>query len=189
MAILKHEEYLQKIFLNINDWLKFAEAKNFGLLTLSSAVIIGFGQTECYADSVILKVGNYIFIPFAVLSLIISLVSLFPILTKIEKGQLVKSWITCLSSIIDKENLFENIHFYGYIRNLDTEEFERKFLQKVSSAESLSGYEKDLVTQIVYNSRITWLKYQLFKIAAFIFGLGIVVSIILYVILLVRSRF
>ena len=29
----KHEEQLQSIFNNVNEWLKFAEAKNFGLLT------------------------------------------------------------------------------------------------------------------------------------------------------------
>ena len=28
----KHEEQLQSIFNNVNEWLKFAEAKNFGLL-------------------------------------------------------------------------------------------------------------------------------------------------------------
>ena len=38
MATSTHEEQLYKIFNNVNDWLKFAEAKNFGLLSINAAI-------------------------------------------------------------------------------------------------------------------------------------------------------
>ena len=178
MATLKHEEQLQKTYTNINDWLKFAEAKNLGLLTLTAAIAFGFTQVSFHEGSSIKTVGCYIFLPVTLFSFLSSLLSLFPILSKIEKGNLVKSWITKLSNLIDSEKSFENIHYYGYLRELDEAEFESKFLEKVNSTESFTKYEKELSIQILYNSRITWLKYQLFKIGAFLFLLALIVSII-----------
>lgn len=176
MSDTSYENQLRNIFNNINDWLKFAEAKNFGLLTLCSACIFGFTQTDLFStERVYLTI---VFILFNILSLLCSLLSLFPILTQIEKGDIIKSWITKLSQKIDKENTFENIHFYGYLRNLSKEEFQTEFLKKIGGKDPLNGYEEDLVNQILYNSRITWLKYQLFKIGAFIFGLGLIASLI-----------
>ena len=105
------------------------------------------------------------------------------------KGEFEKSWINRFSNFLDKEDKFENIHFYGYIRDLEEGEFERKFLEKNISTEPFSGYEKDLVGQIIFNSRITWLKYQLFKIAAFLFGCGIILSVAIWIILLIFNKF
>lgn len=188
MNELKYENQLRNIFANVNEWLKFAEAKNFGLLTLSAAFIFGLTQIDFPKDSKVAYATNCVFIPFAVFSIVICLISLFPILTKIKKREWAKSWINRFSNFIDKENKFENIHFYGYLRGIDKEEFEREFLQKTNSAEAFTDYERELVAQIIYNSGIAWLKYQLFKIAAFIFGLGLVLSLLFYVVLCVCAR-
>ena len=178
MSTLKHEESLQKLFANINDWLKFAEAKNFGLLSLSAAIVFGFTQINFSDGSVIYKAGFYVFSPFAILSFLSALLSLFPILSRIEKGSYSKNWINWLSNLIDKEKGFENIHFYGYLKGINEHEFETKYLIKTNSADAFSQFEKELGTQILYNSRITWLKYQLFKIGAFFFLVGIILFII-----------
>lgn len=178
MANLKHEELLQKIFANINEWLKFAEAKNFGLLSLNAAIVFGFTQTNFQEESVIAKAGFYVFSPFAVSSFLSALLSLFPILSKIEHGTSVKNWITSFSNFIDKETSFVNIHFYGYLKGIDETEFETKYLTSVNSTDAFTQFEKDLATQILYNSRITWLKYQLFKIGTFIFLIGIIAFIV-----------
>jgi hypothetical protein len=178
MSTLKHEEQLQKIFANVNEWLKFAEAKNFGLLSLNAAIVFGFTQTNFSEGSIICKAGFYIFAPFAVFSFLAALISLFPILSRIEKGSYSKTLINALCNFIDKENRFENIHFYGYLKSIDETEFERKYLEKTGSSENFTIYETELVTQILYNSRITWLKYQLFKIGAFMFLLGTVLFLL-----------
>ena len=61
---------------------------------------------------------------------------------------------------------------------LDEANFETKFLTKINSTDIFTQYEKELTKQILYNSRITWLKYQLFKIGAFIFLFALILSII-----------
>jgi len=103
---------------------------------------------------------------------------MFPILTKIEKGNILKGAISKLSQFIDKENKFENIHFFGYLRGLNTEQFIEKFRSKTSGISDFTEYEKELVVQILYNARITWLKYQLFKIAGFFTLSGIVLGVL-----------
>jgi len=177
MSTLTHDEQLQKIFANVNEWLKFAEAKNFGLLTLNAAIVFGFTQTNFEANSVVAKTGFYVFAPFALFSFLSALISLFPIVSMIEKGAYAKSWINKFCNWIDEEKKFENIHFYGYLRDIDESEFETKFLSKINSSIVFTQYEKELGTQILYNSRITWLKYQLFKIGAFFFLAGTILFI------------
>lgn len=184
MSKLNHEEQLYKIFNNVNDWLKFAEAKNFGLLTLNAALAFGLTQITFSDDSVIKIVAFCVFVPFSMLSFIPCLISLFPIVTKIESknkdGKVRKSMkiINNISNLIDKDKPFENIHFYGYLKELKETEFETEFLTKTGSTDKFTTYEIELVTQILYNSRITSLKYKFFKIGAFIFFIGIVVSIL-----------
>lgn len=174
----KHEEQLRSIFNNVNEWLKFAEAKNLGLLTLVAAIDFGFTQISFSEESDIKTIGCYVFLPITFFSFFFSLLSVFPILSKIEKGYLVKSLITKLSNLIDEEKSFENIHYFGYLRTLEEATFETKFLNKVNSTEAFIQYEKELSSQILYNSRIAWLKYQLFKIGAFIFLFALILSII-----------
>jgi hypothetical protein len=185
MSKLNHEEQLYKIFNNVNDWLKFAEAKNFGLLTLNAAIVFGLTQITFSNDSVIKIVAFCVFVPFSILSFIPCLISLFPIVTKIEsknkKGEIRNSMkiVNYLSNKIDKDKSFENIHFYGYLKDLKEDKFEEEFLKKTGTKEKFTTYETELVTQILYNSRITSLKYKFFKIGAFIFFIGIVTSVVI----------
>lgn len=185
MNKLNHEEQLYKIFNNVNDWLKFAEAKNFGLLTLNAAILFGLTQITFCDDSVIRTVAFCVFVPFSILSFLPCLISLFPIVSKIEsknkKGKIRKSmkFINYLSNLIDEDKSFENIHFFGYLKDLKEDKFEEEFLKKTGSKEEFTKYETELVTQILYNSRITTLKYKFFKIGAFIFFIGIITSVLI----------
>lgn len=183
MGQLQYDEQLQKIIANVNEWLKFAEAKNFGLLTLNAGIVFGFSQIDFKDILTIQKAGVYIIILFALPSFISALFSLFPILTKIEKGEYAKGFIRYLSNLIDKETGFVNIHFYGYLKGINETEFETKFLNDTGTEAPFTMFEKELVTQILYNSRITWLKYQLFKIGAFLFLSGIFTFIVAVVLI------
>ena len=188
MAKLEHEEQLNSIFANVNEWLKFAEAKNFGLMTLNAGVIFGISQISYEKTSLIINLCYYLIIPFASISFLVSLISVFPILSKIDRqiknrndefvDNMVRNFIKTFSNWIDKEGQIKNINFYGYLSSLKLKDFEKEFLSKVKSEIKFSDYEKDISTQILYNSRITHLKYQLFKIAAFFFLCGIVLPII-----------
>jgi hypothetical protein len=180
MGTQKHEELLQKIFTNVNEWLKFAEAKNFGLLSLNAAIVFGFSQTNFDNGSIIEMSGYYIFFPFTILSFLSCLISLFPIVSKIErktkdkKDKKIKIFIKKFANWIDKDESFENIHFYGYLKDIDESTLEFKMQSKTGVTSSFTDYEKELGTQILYNSRITWVKYQFFKMGAFFFFVGIV---------------
>lgn len=179
MNQLEYEEYLQKLFVNVNDWLKFAEAKNFGLLSLNAAMVFGFSQTNFPDNSVIAKAGNYVFIPFAFLSFLIAVISLIPVMTKIENsGHKIRAMINKVSNFISAENLFENIHYYGFLRSLSQTDFETKLLAKLGETKPFTDYEKELSVQILYNSRITWLKFQFFKIGVALFSIGSICTVL-----------
>jgi hypothetical protein len=154
-------------------------------LTLNAAIVFGLTQITFSNDSVIKIVAFCVFVPFSILSFIPCLISLFPIVTKIasknKKGEIRNSMkiVNYLSNKIDKDKSFENIHFYGYLKDLKEDKFEEEFLKKTGTKEKFTTYETELVTQILYNSRITSLKYKFFKIGAFIFSIGIVTSVVI----------
>lgn len=173
------KEELREIFNNINEWLKFAEAKNFGLLSLNAAIVFGITQINFAMQSPFEPALYYVFGPLALVSFLFCLISLFPILTKIEKGQKVKNWIQKTCDWIDKEDEFENIHFFGYLKRIDEEKFEEKLKKKYGNNFSkFTKYEVELSSQILYNSRIASLKYQLFKLGATAFLAGVLFSIV-----------
>ncbi len=174
--IVNIEEKLRNMFANINEWLKFAEAKNFGLFSITGAVYLGITQVD-FEESIPLKWGFVILSLTAGATLIASLLSLFPFLTKVD-GAFAKGWISKLSNWIDHEHPFENIHFYGHLKNLQEPEFEKEFTTKIGQELTFNQYEKELVTQILYNAKITWLKFQLFKIGGFFFLCGFIPSIV-----------
>lgn len=191
-----HEEQLKTIFANVNEWLKFAEAKNFGLMTLNAGVVIGMSQISFNENLITEAFCYYIVIPCVSISFLISLLSVFPVLTKIARHKVdnngnhvdnnVRKFINAFSCFIDKETEVKNIHYYGYLSSLTADKFERKFLEKTNSTIACLPYEKDLYEQILYNSRITKLKYQLFKIAAFFFFLGIILPVVILVIIMIK---
>jgi|GEM_PF-812720 len=178
---MQQEERLHQLFANVSDWLKFAEAKNLGLMTLNAAVVVGFTQINFAENSQFEKIGFYFFTPLATLSFLFALISLFPILAKIESGSNYQKVLAKISNWITEETHFENIHYYGYLKTLSQANFETKFLAKTASTSPFSDYEKELSTQILYNSRITFLKYQLFKIGAAIFLFAFLCTVTLFI--------
>ncbi len=192
-----YEEQLQKLFANVNDWLKFAEAKNFGLLAINAAVVFGFTQSQIDNDNIRIP-GLYILIPFMVASMLPCILSLFPIISEIslkDKGHWSKKTINILSGDGSRDIAPINIHFYGYLKDVELETFKTQFISRTTSSlttdsnleesngekqqntqrskvEPFTLYEEDLISQILYNSKITFLKYQMFKIAAKLFLLG-----------------
>jgi hypothetical protein len=173
------KEELREIFNNINDWLKFAEAKNFGLISLIVASVFGFTQMSLKHDYIVQCIGAYIFLPLSILGCLSCLTSLMPILSKIEQEKNVTGIIDRLSNFINKEGELNNIHFFGHLKDLNETEFESEMLTKYGPGfSSFTEYEKDLVTQILYNSRIANIKYQLFKIGGTLFFLAITMMLI-----------
>ncbi len=168
------EERLEKIFSNVNEWLKFAEAKNGVLVALNGGVIFAF--LSAFGDKLLLKGLSFLSLEFFVgifcweflicscLSLLISLLSFFP-QTK-EKA----FWFPSTSK---KRN--DNLLFYSDIQKYTPLEF----LNLISETpkDSYNKSEVYFARQIITNSRITHRKVTFFKAALF-FNISAIVTFV-----------
>jgi hypothetical protein len=152
-----HEEQLYKIFNNVNDWLKFSEAKNAMLIAFNSASI--YGITQAFAIDFIksrdyLKAYLIVVIILLVFSTILSLVSFAPKL-KIIKGGFYASGDT------------PNVFFFEYLKNKTNIEIIQEVTGIIDET-TFTKIEKDISEQIVQNSIIASRKYSHFTIAVWI---------------------
>src|SRR5580704_489101 len=72
---------LEKILSNVNDWLKFAETKNEGLLVFNSAAIAGLLQSYT-VNEINLAIFKGIMLFAFMVSICISLFTFLPVLNK-----------------------------------------------------------------------------------------------------------
>ena len=155
-------EDLKFTFDNVNDWLKFAEAKNAGMLVLNLGGVIGLLQAWgalTNSESTFFKVILIIAIVLFCISCIICLYSIMPILKKsfrafkkLDEGE------------FEKRKTALNILFFGDIALLSADQFIGLFELKIGKA--LDSLEKDLANQITNNADICLQKYQAFHLAS-----------------------
>lgn len=183
MLHLKYEEQLRKTFENVNNWLKFAEAKNLAFLSLNIALIFGLNQIEIGVFSRYSILLNFMLITLFVISLLFNVISLVPFLGKKCLKEKLINWINIIRdcSGIGEEEKRENIHFYRYLSTLKEEQYEKEFLNKINETEAFTQYERELTNQILVNSKITMFNYQLFKISSWFFLFGLLGFIVLWV--------
>lgn len=165
---------LKYTFSNINDWLKFAEAKNAGLLALNVATIIGVLQCNKELFGAYLTMRVILIVAFCISSSI-CVYSLSPI---VNKTQLFKK-LTQQEFDAKKQNM--NHLFFGNIASLNSLQFQELYTLK--SSITLSDLDKDLIDQIVQNSEITLQKFKVFNLAAYITFIGFVVSMVTVVLI------
>lgn len=171
-------EELHKIFSNVNDWLKFAEAKNAVLLGVIST-ILGFTFSkisEFPQDSLVIV--KFIFIPAGTLALFIILASFFPPFefrnSNINKNEIEKR----------KNRTKNNIFYFGYLKDINLNSLINYF--EILQGEKVINMEqkicRDLIEQIITNSKITSRKLKLFNYGGLILFLGATVSALIYLI-------
>ena len=157
---------LKTIFSNVNEWLKFAEAKNAGITAFNAAIIIGlssaFPDIQNYINKYAFLGGIFIL----GISILLAFNSQFPQLDNEELA----------SSKIEKPNLY----FFGNLSKLTTTDFVLE-LQKRESGFVASQFDLDIINQIIINSKIAVFKYNNFKNALItsIVGISIIVISIL----------
>ena len=167
---------LKFIFANVNDWLKYAEAKNAALTSIIGAFIFGIISSWNKIPLLMHPVLKYYVLPLFIICLIICVWSFVPklnyknILDKVIKNQKSKKTEdknegNNLEKLLENKNLI----YYGDLRL-----FNQKILLKRLKIESPTNIEMDLAQQIIVNSNITWLKYILFKWAGNLFLFGII---------------
>ncbi|MCD4664071.1 MAG: DUF5706 domain-containing protein [Bacteroidales bacterium] len=147
------EDRLRYIFSNVNEWLKFAEAKNAILVVANIAAIFGIIQIILGNHKFILLIKIYLlqFILFAALAAILALISFLP---NIKSPSLIKK----------SRNSSLNLLYFGAIAKFNPDEFIK--LIHTSCGKNLSAptmFEKYYAEQIIANSRITLNILQLFN--------------------------
>lgn len=152
---------LKYIFANVNDWLKFAEAKHGGLIVLNVGLVVGI--LSSYTN-----IQNFIFKPTILIGIICFGVSVF---------------LSIISQFPVSQNIFynkkaipnPNLYFFGHLSYFDKQTFIDEF-EKVDTGFSPSKFDTDLINQILANARIAQVKFGLFKFASYLtaFGSGLI---------------
>lgn len=156
-------ETLQSIFENVNDWLKFAEAKHSGLIALASGILLA---TPAILKQPKNKWWRAIFIIPALFlgtTVMISLASFSPVLKKqTQKASSTKG----------------SIYFFEDISHQDTASFRKLVI--TDTAYKVNAIDRDLMEQIIINSRITSNKMKSFKCSLSFFRIGFILMVLLF---------
>jgi len=152
---------LKYIFGNVNEWLKFAESKHAGLIVLNAGLVVGIISGYLNIQSCIFKPCLLLGIICFGLSIFLSIISLFPVTQNIFINR--------------KDVTNPNLYFFGHLANLNIDDFLQE-IKRVDNSYVEDKLDKDLINQILVNSRITQAKYTIFKFASYIsaFGFGII---------------
>ncbi len=167
------EERLKNIFANINDWLKFAEAKNAAIIAFNGATLFGILQIIANKKLTDLLIVHYFLWAFIILEILGILIALFSFLPELK--------IPLLGSKKRKlDPKKDNLLFFGHIVKFKPEEYLRALYASIG-LEKKEGFEKlelHFANQIIVNSKISLRKYHFFRIALWLTIAGILSIII-----------
>lgn len=152
---------LKYIFANINEWLKFAEAKHGGLVVLNAGLVVGILSSYSNIQNFIYKPIILIGIICFGISVFLSIISQFPVTQNIFHNK----------KIIQNPNLY----FFGHLSHFDNQTFVDDF-KKVDTTFAPTKLDTDIINQILVNARITQAKFGFFKLASYLtaFGSGLI---------------
>jgi hypothetical protein len=157
-------DVLESTLKQVIDWLKFAEAKNGALVAVGCATI--FGVLRLYSslslESVLAALYVGTFTIFVATAIVISLISFIPRVTP-------PFWI----KMPNKEE-GDNPLFFGHACKYS----KRTYLDLFNRYSELDSHvecqlELAFCDQIVNNSKISFIKYQVFSSAVFLFLAGV----------------
>lgn len=166
------EQRLLSILAMVNDWLKFAETKNAGLVGLGSAGAAVVASLLNRAHDRVLTVGLALAAVLVSISVLIGLGSFFP------RTSLARH----LTREVGRPGPGDNLYYYGHLAKYAP----AALVEVIASDYAQTGYtdvvharsREDLAAQIVVNSRITLAKLQLFGIATWFFAAAAVTALV-----------
>ena len=163
------EKKLESILVNVNDWLKFAETKNAGILVFAGAAIATMMSFlgSSYDIQHEWKIGLFTGITFLSVACLLAVWSFIP-RTKIVFRSFGKPSDT------------DNLQFYGHLCKYNpcllVEKISKEYYE--NDLNLVSKNYRDIATQIVVNSGIAMDKYIIFKIAAWVLFIGLLSVVI-----------
>lgn len=161
---LKPRDLAADIFRNVNDWLRFAEAKNAALIALASAALWASIKV-IVSNDIHLWIAIYAVLAAAqfAVSILIGLISFIPALS--------------LDFIVrrSRPSGADNLLYFGHIANYSKRDMrERLFAACGGDPNRCSDIENAYIEQIIINSRIANHKFGYFNVACWIFLSGLV---------------
>lgn len=164
------ESRLQSLLQVVNEWLKFAEAKNGGAVGFGSgAVAILFGYLSeggfDFVSGLLLTLGVICF----VLSVVVSVVSFSP----------RTDFLRLRAMRHGKPTRTDNLYYFGHLakyspRQLIDAIVDRYLDDEARANHDLKDVQMDIASQVTINARITMWKLRLFNAAVGSFGVGVV---------------
>jgi len=171
----KQEKKLQYILDLVIQWLKFAEAKNGTLVALVGASLIGITRILSVSNfNVLIEIYLYIYLLFGSMSLLISLISFIP---KIKIPAFIKKKDT-------KET--KNLYFYGHLKNYNIQSL---LTNLFPNKDKFNRNHHNLAQQVIINSKITYNKYELFKVALILLIMGLITPVLFLPAILIFQDF
>lgn len=183
----KMEDNIKDIFSNVNEWLKFAEAKNAALIAFNLGSIFGAATVLTQKDvSIPQPISNYLY-SFIILSIVGLFFALFSFLPQTKIELVLSNKIEDLF-LFKNSKIEDNLLFYGYISNCDRDLYLSKLCESCNKdVKDCSQLELDYINQILVNSRITVRKYLYFSFALFFTIIALLSPILLPVVFLYYS--
>ncbi len=161
------EEKLYQIFMNVNDWLRFSEAKNAALIAFAAVTLFGAMQTAIGPNCP--KPISMCLLSYAVLSGLGLLAALFSFLPQLSIAWLWKT---------RKPARADNLLFFGHLESYNEKGLIDEIKRKYGLKSERQGIEYDLANQIIQNSKIAMKKYRIFTIALWFVISGILSPVI-----------
>ncbi len=180
MGVNEAETSLYNLMNTVSDWLKYAEAKNAGLATVSgaaAAAIMGFlGSASDVPKEWF--IGLVVAASCFWLSTVAALISFLPRLSPLERALQKQS----------KPSNDDNLYFFGDLKKYSPEQLLDALVSKYGLA-GVSGSRSalDLAAQVTVNSQIASSKFRWFSVgASFAFLASITLAVVPLVTLYVR---
>lgn len=184
-----NKEFLEKAYAEVNDNIKFAEAKNAALITLNSALIaVGIDKVFDTEISCAWRILIAVLIFALFIPLIIAVFSFIADKGKKEgfKYKLCNSW----KSKINFDDSNPKLMFYSYIASRCPNK--EAYLQKCGITDN-NLFVQQLANQIVDLSNVAFFKFSLFNVSvgveSIVFAIGGLASIALAVLNLIFNWF
>ena len=159
------KDHLEYIFSNVNDWLKFAEAKSATLLAANGVMLFGILRLAKDQElGVFTNIGLFTGCICFSISLVFCLSSFVPSLTM--------PWV---HKKYDK-TANDNLLFFGHIENYTPHAYLKALrLSCGEQAGSDDKYLEMLAQQVITNSVIASYKYSIFKKSIWLTLIGFVI--------------
>lgn len=168
------EDRLRYILSTVNEWIKFAEAKNGALLGVDIAILFGFLQFISDTSSI---AWTYFAISLIGLSAISALLSFIP---QLKEPSFLKR------KGGDKET---SLIFYGHLAKNEPENYIRSLYSGVGmEISSIASIELDYARQIITNSQVALRKNRYFSVGLWFTMVGLLLFLLPLLISAVGTR-